>query len=280
MLEATRNRDPKVLQTLNSHGESRDQDPRKPGDISVNRAAAVTSFLRSAKLIDRKNTGSEISPNPSTDDLEIRALESKRFMDALEPSTYSLNKKEPSPQPLESENETAVLSQGWKILDRYTLSFVIISIAFFFMSLLSSATEAWACCTQDPSCACLPTCHIMAYNDSMVDGVVALYHVCDAVLTWDFLIGNLLPFLNSLAMLSLLVDPDVFSPLGMAYNTIANFKHTIIRHLSRYAKTAELTISNVLRMVGWSEPLLEDGKSRVRWKCVSLRIPTAVTEKH
>ena len=253
-------RDPKALEILSTHGEPRDQDPRKPGDISGSdpesgsRAAMVPSAVRLDGLLEGKNgaTESNIPPTPNTGDLEIRASRSKRFMDALEPSVYNLNKKEPSVSLSESENEILSLRPEWTSKARDRLSIVAIPIErLVLIYSFCLGTKDWVLSARG------------SYRPLWVFCVRAFFPVYyTAIIT--YLLAQETPGCSiSLNILQLTTS-------GTAYNAI--FDHTIIRLLSRYAKIVKLRASNILRIVGWSEPQLEDGKSRVRWKCVSLRI--------
>lgn len=172
-------------------------------------------------------------------------------MDALEPSVYNLNKKEPSVSLSESENEILSLSLEWTANARDRLPIVAIPIKHLVLIyLLCFGTEAWVLSARGQYRPLWVVC-VRAF--SLVYSIAGLMYVLTQ--------GTPGPSIS-------LNIPH----LTMSGTANAIFNHTIIRLLSRYAKIVKLRASNILRIVGWSEPQLEDGKSRVRWKCVSLRI--------
>ena len=230
-------------------------------------------------------------------------------MDALEPSIYSIDMQEPSSKLLESENKTIKLRPGLKRLIEYrSPSFFIEIMPIILLCPLILGIQIR---TQEPYPSLGTACAVVLYNVGTIailrypfaqDFIAMMNTTCLHLLGLRIGIQAQEPYLILvaacalaffgvwvIAILRYALARNIFwssrSPsiqqsriYGTAYNAI--FNYTTLRLLSSYAKTAKLTTSNALRMIGWSEPLLEDGKSRVRWKCVSSRIPTSFIEQH
>ena len=261
MLKPFRNGDLRKPQILSSRAETQHINPRKPGKISGwdPDMAMTRSVLGLHERLNGKEGAIESDVSLDQGILSIRASKSARFMTAAEPELYKPNGPELSPDYMEDENEISKSSieRAGHALGESRSKIALTSFAVSMLLISASCgLQVYALSTQSGS------------KSYYTLGVLGLHAIGTSAL-----------LIALLAMLSRRPSQDTLFEYHVARNIsihvprhiMATIKHTIISVLPEYPKTTKMTASWVLRIVGWSEPPLENGKSRVRWQCVSLR---------
>ena len=261
----TINENPRTLRTQTFHRKSPDLDPKKIGKISdwdpeFDEFPAISpSILHLGKIFDGKVGAieSEISRNQCVDDLTIRATRSKRFMDAIEPDIYKIDGPKSKPPPHLQKKGNKIATSG---IEQVRNALFLIHLLFQTLWICGFwGMAAWRLYTEpnrNPYSALGPAFTAFILSAAMAYGPA----------------------------------PNLIRPLEFWEIALPLFyekpKNIWIRFMSinvvpfrKYAKATKSTASNVLRIAGWSEPLLEDGKSRVRWQCVSLKTLDSVPEQ-